>query len=796
MRVRVARLISRSKIALAVLGLVIAVQLLAVLPVLHEARELAERHVDDTTDRAGLVYDRYARSRADRLGLAVEAIAVDASLAQALSERNREAIESELSAQAERAGIRIAAVFDSAGDRIASIGPGEGLWSARATTRFIDRDAEAGIDSSVAFLEGQPYHTVTAPIEANAAGAMVGFALPIDRGFVQDVKALTGADVTIVSFGVGSKGVYATTLGEEELEIALAQVQLGISEDMAGASDRADGWTTNLRPYLEGAEDLYVALQARRVEPILAFGAGSYWLVGSLSLSLLLALAVAFGVSKSVAGQLGGFIEAARRISDGVYTQPVRSRSQDEFAGLARGFNAMQEAIAARERDIVRMARHHSLSGLPTREIMVTEVSDAITRSHRLAVINLALHGFDELASSLGLRTADRLIQLAADRLCDQLLHGELLAHLNLQEFALALPGATLEQAKSRVSDIQTLLRSGIALGNANIALQLRAGIAMYPQDGVSASELLRCAAIARNNASHHMGSIGVYEFKQEERALELIQIVGDFPRALRDRELWLEFQPKIDCNTLALCGAEALARWHHPKLGRLPPDVFVEAIERAGGVSQLTQWVLEEAMLALVRWAREGLEPTISVNISADDLIDGYLPPFLETLCNRYAVAPGALTLEVTESSIMQDVESSLAVIGAVRELGCRISIDDFGTGHSSLAQLKRIPVDELKIDKSFVLNIGDRRDEAVVRTAIELAHKFGLSVVAEGVEDEACLIRLQQLGCEAAQGFYFSRSLASEAFVAWAKSWASGAGADIVSLVDKSVSGKKSRA
>jgi EAL domain-containing protein (putative c-di-GMP-specific phosphodiesterase class I) len=323
---------------------------------------------------------------------------------------------------------------------------------------------------------------------------------------------------------------------------------------------------------------------------------------------------------------------------------------------------------------------------------------------------------------------------------------------------------------------------------NANISVQIRAGVALFPDHGINASELLRCAGIARGHASHHLGSVGIFEQGQEERSLERIRIVGDFPRALENRELWVAYQPKVDCDSLGLSGAEALVRWNHPELGNLAPDTFIDAIEQAGGISQLSRWVLEEAANTLSVWRAQGLAISMSVNISADDLIDDYLPSFLKTLAERFAFDPASLTLEVTESSIMHDFESSLAVVVAIRELGFRVAIDDFGTGHSALAQLKRLPVDELKIDKSFVLNIADQRDEAVVRTAIELAHKFDLTVVAEGVEDEASLIRLQQLGCETAQGFFISKGLPRDEFLAWARAWNAGEGADIVSLTAQS--------
>ena len=503
-------------------------------------------------------------------------------------------------------------------------------------------------------------------------------------------------------------------------------------------------------------------------------------------LALLVTAAVAACLAGTVTRPIRRLVAAARRMADGVYGQPLTVRSEDEFAELAYGFNAMQDAIASREQHIVHMAHHDSLSGLPTREIIVSQMRDALATVERLAVVNFVLHRFDELAASLGHNTADQLIRLVAGRLRDRLEDGQILGHLNRQEFIFVLPGADQNAAEALVLEIQSMLRSGLAVGNANIAMQIRAGISHCPEHGNDASKLLSCAGVARGKARHHQGSCGFYEPGQEERPRQLIRIVGDFPRALLNGELWVEYQPKVVCDSGELVGAEALVRWQHPTLGRLPPDEFVAAIEQTGGISQLTRWVLAEATRTLAGWHAAGLEISLSVNVSADDLIDNELPAWLVELCARQGVEPEWLTLEITESAIMHDVESSLAVIASLRSHGFRIAIDDFGTGHSALAQLKRLPVDELKIDKSFVTNIGDSRDEAVVRSAIDLAQQFGLTAVAEGVEDEACRVRLVRLGCEIAQGYLFSRALPAREFPVWARAWQAGAGADIVSLVE----------
>ena len=783
MRFRIPSFSFRTRVVLLAV-LLVAIQLGTLIPVVGSIKGVQEKQARETVDLAGDAYAEYMQNRITALTGIVDVLVKDAPFRESIAFDTGD-IEDMLRNHTERVGSLAAAVFDMNGVLRASIRSGSALRSSKALAHFASDPGANEPFHSIAFIDNAPYLTVSLGIReaitAPEAFAWVTLGFPIDETLATDISSLTRLETTFVTFGVGRTIRYATTLEPELREAAFEGVHLGEHEQSVWGTE----YITQLRPVLSESDGLYVALQKPMQEAMQHYFALRDVVLVITALALLGTIGAAFWLSRMVTRPIGRLVDAARRMAEGIYSQPITIRTRDEFAVLAQGFNSMQEAIANREQDIVHMAHHDSLSGLPTREIVVGEIRDAINDIDELAVVNFVLHRFDELASSLGHRTADRLIQLVAGRLRDQLGDGQILGHLNHQEFVLALPGADLNEAETKLHEIQSMLRSGLAVGNANISLQVRAGVSLYPDHGINASELMRCAGIARSHASHHLGSFTVYESGQEEKSLELIRIVGDFPKALQNRELWVEYQPKIDCESLALSGAEALVRWEHPKLGRLPPDTFVGAIEQAGGISQLTRWVLEETAATLAAWRSYGLEVSMSVNISADDLMDDYLPSFLKALCARHGLDPRSMTLEVTESTIMHDVESSLEVVTALREQGFRIAIDDFGTGHSALAQLKRLPVDELKIDKSFVLNMGDQRDEAVVRTAIELAHKFGLSAVAEGVEDEACLMRLKQLGCETAQGFFFSKSLRADDFVAWARRWAAGEGADIVTLV-----------
>jgi EAL domain-containing protein (putative c-di-GMP-specific phosphodiesterase class I) len=247
-----------------------------------------------------------------------------------------------------------------------------------------------------------------------------------------------------------------------------------------------------------------------------------------------------------------------------------------------------------------------------------------------------------------------------------------------------------------------------------------------------------------------------------------------------------LYFQPKLELATGEIYGAEALVRWQHPELGLLFPDAFISAVEQAGSIAHLTRWVLREAVARCAAWHKQGVRLGIAVNISVDDLTDEYLPYYLLEITQKHQLAPHTLTLEVTESAIMHNVQKSLAVVNVIHELGFRLAIDDFGTGHSALSQLRRLPVDELKIDKSFVMQNGDAKDDAILRATIDLAHQLGLTVVAEGVEDDAAMVRLAALGCEHVQGYGIGKPIPHEQFLQWLSQHRGGGRPTVVPIVD----------
>jgi EAL domain-containing protein (putative c-di-GMP-specific phosphodiesterase class I) len=298
------------------------------------------------------------------------------------------------------------------------------------------------------------------------------------------------------------------------------------------------------------------------------------------------------------------------------------------------------------------------------------------------------------------------------------------------------------------------------------------AGIALFPGHGDTPDLLLRRADVALVQAADASSGVALYDAGRDPYQPERLALIGELRRAIDGGQLTLHYQPKVDMASGTLTGVEALVRWDHPRLGRLPPDRFIPLAEQSGSINALTRWVLREAMRQAYAWQRLGLDLTIAVNLSAKNLQNTELTDQLGRMLSSSGMAADRLVLEVTESAIMTDeprVQESLARLDA---RGVEIAIDDFGTGYSSFANLRRLPVSEIKIDKSFVSNVTTSdEDRMIVASIVELGHNLGLSVVAEGVENDAIWDVLSGLRCDVAQGYYLSRPLPAGDLLAWSR-------------------------
>ena len=771
----------RHKILMLAVALVFVTQLVMLVPVLDLISRDSDAQADRTVGLAGTVFEQYMRNRSDNQLTNVGLIASDYPFRTVVTAGDEATIRSVLRNHAGRVKASVAAVLNL--DGTVKVGA---TVDERPVPAFPAEDfaaIEDGTRHSLMDIGGVPYQTVTVPVKAPDTRAYVMLGFAIDYSLATQLKDLTGLDVSFLSSSGIEPRVLTSTLPTEVRHSALA----GLDPQRADAQRTgtgADAHVSLVRPFTEDSDGVYVVMQLSQSVAAASYRRVRNFLYAITGLSLLLAISGSFWLARTVTRPVHDLAEAARRMREGVYNEPINIRTSDEFGELAGSFNAMQQAIADRERRIVHQAHHDSLSGLPNREAVVAHLRDAIERHDKLAVVSLGLDRINGIVSSLGHRAGDEVVKLAAAALRSRLRDTEVLGHLSAHEFVVGLPGRDAREAVEWIEFQADALRAGVRVSNANISLQATGGVACYPEHSEDAAELCRRASSARSEALARHQTAAIYRLGQDDRSLQQIRIVGDLPRALREGELRLYMQPKLDLTTGEIYGAEALVRWQHHELGLLFPDAFISAVEQAGSIAHLTRWVLREAIGRCAAWRNQGVILSVAVNISVDDLTDEYLPYFLLELMQKHHLAPHMLTLEVTESAIMHNVQKSLAVVNCIHELGFRLAIDDFGTGHSALSQLKRLPVDELKIDKSFVTRTDDAKDDAILRATIDLAHQLGLTIVAEGVEDDATMSRLKAMGCEHAQGYGIGKPMPQEQLLSWLTQRRSGGRSSVVAL------------
>lgn len=421
------------------------------------------------------------------------------------------------------------------------------------------------------------------------------------------------------------------------------------------------------------------------------------------------------------------------------------------------------------------LADHDSLTGLLNRDafMRLLELEIAQHAGSEFAVLLLDLNRFKDINDTLGHSTGDRVLREIGQRLhqtlADQDAH---VARLGGDELVVlvrngARPGA-IEQLGER---LQACFQPSMLLEGLSLDLSASMGAALYPQDARTATELMRCADIAMYAAKRELRAFCRYVPLMDSFTPESLALKSAFARALREGELSLVYQPKVQLQDGSLAGLEALARWEHPELGSVAPARFVPLAESTELIHEFTQFVLESAIRQVARWRAAGTAVPVAVNISANNLLDQGFVDRIARLLQDAGVPAHLLELEITESAVMRQPETMLKRLQAIRELGVRLAIDDFGTGYTALAYLKRLPVHALKIDKTFIVNLdGDQADQRIVLSAIQLAHGFGMSVVAEGVETAEVAERLRDYRCDQAQGFHFAQPMtAAEVSAHW---------------------------
>jgi diguanylate cyclase (GGDEF)-like protein len=462
-----------------------------------------------------------------------------------------------------------------------------------------------------------------------------------------------------------------------------------------------------------------------------------------------------------------------RRVVLAVYVVLVVSLCWVAIVGLL--LRRYHRRLVRQAADTQHVAMHDALTGLPNRALFADRLGHALAGVRRhgtsLAVLLVDLDRFKEVNETLGHDHGDRLLTEVADRLVRSFREGDTVARLAGDEFAVLLPDATEAVATDLARRALRSLEQSFAIGDASIDVETSIGLTMAPQHAGTVEELMRCADLALWSAKERKTGVVAYEPAATVTQPNRLLLLGELRRALEQRDqLILHYQPKVSLNPTHLVGVEALVRWHHPTKGIVPPAEFIPIAESTGLINRLTAYVLEQAVRQAREWLSAGLSVPIAVNLSPRCLLDVDLVELVRGLLAEHRLPADLLRLEMTETAVMTNPALAMSTLTGLHEMGIRLSIDDYGTGYSSMAYLNRLPVDELKVDRSFVLNMLDNDNDAVlVRSAIDLGHNLGLTVVAEGVEKAEHVDALRDFGCDVAQGYHYARPMPPNEVTVW---------------------------
>ena len=445
-------------------------------------------------------------------------------------------------------------------------------------------------------------------------------------------------------------------------------------------------------------------------------------------------------------------------------------KAHNRAAEYQRELQSLNRELLSTNRDLETAALYDHLTGLPNRCLIQERMEQQLQISqrdrHPFSIVMIDLDRFKEVNDTLGHHVGDELLTQIGRRFTQMLRQSDTIGRLGGDEFAVILPGTDAGSARRVTRQLSAALDEPFSLKDATLTVDASMGIAAYPQHGNDVAELLRRADVAMYIAKRNREDCFIYDAKQDVHTLHRLSLMADLHQALNRDQVQLHYQPKLDLAGGTVVGVEALMRWNHPEHGAVAPDVFIPTLEQTGLIKRYTLWALETACAQRAAWDAAGYNLSMSVNLSMYNLRDTQLVEHIRGLQKKWGPPAGRLILEVTESAVMGDILHVSGIMDDLASIGVEFSIDDFGTGYSSLSHLKRLPVNELKIDRSFVMEMDqDPDDEIIIRSTIDLAHNMGLRVVAEGVESARTLDKLRKLGCDQAQGFHIARPASASA-------------------------------
>lgn len=770
----------RSQIAIVFLSLVLLIQLLGLVPMDFTI----DRHAKEAADKQMLLGERVfinlLQHDTQSLKQGAMLLAADYGFREAVATQDDETLKSSLLNHQQRIHAEVAFFYSLDSQKMTGT-----LALNPAEQQSIQQLITSQQTGQLQFVQLQhtPYQLVAVPVKAPIVIGWVVLGFKMDQRLASKLKTLSNLEISFIQKNTGNQWkMVASTLNPNIRNKLVSAIAKTHAQKMNLKTMTFDDEVYQLktRTLQQNRENALVAvMQGSVTENVKPFDELKWAMIGLTVLGLAIFAAVIVYVSKVITMPLTELLENAKEMAKGNYLKKIKSIRTDELGQLSQAFNEMREAISEREQKVHELAFGDELTGLANRLAYMQALNKAIIDHEKpqssLSVVVMNIDRFKQINITLGRDFGDDVLRHVAKTLKQLLPHQrDVVARLDADEFAVILHNTDQEKATTFASEVNQIFENPVRVNEQLIDLRMGIGIALYPTHASTEETLLHQAETAQQTSKQKKTGWIVYNSSLEIDQSDKLIMITELKEAIKQNQLLIYLQPKVNTKTRALVGAEALVRWIHPTKGMIFPDQFIPFAEHTGTISHITNWILEEACKVIVDFKKQLIPLSISVNLSTRDLNNMDLPNQIQSLLVKHGLGTKALRLEITESALMDDPLRAAGVVRKLSEQGIHISIDDFGTGYSSLAYLRELPVNELKIDKSFVMQMDSNdSDKAIVRSTIDLGHNLGLKVVAEGIETEETIKQLAEMGCDEGQGYYISKPMSVRDFGVWLERW-----------------------
>jgi len=729
-----------------------------------------KNQITTNINHAQHVFEQYLQEKEKLLATAARVLTADFGFKQAVTTKDADTITSVLLNHGQRIDADLMLLTDLQGRLISSSLTDFNLDSAqqRALKELLKEQSK----THFMILKNTLYQVLALPVKAPRPIAYTYVGFEIDSTVTNELKQLTGLDI---SFFSGNDKLLVSSMSFDQEEVAQTHL-----------TSATLPWFFWDRPAYEGRQFEVTTSKATPINVFLTADLSPTYkeydaLIATItiiaSLIMLAAILISGLFAKNLTSPLLQLVDVAKEYAKGQYDRvlPDKSMSQ-EMNTLFDAVSDMGKEINTREQHILHQARHDTLTELFNRHTFRQIIEEELHQSQNYLLIAINIRGFSNLNDALGIQIGDACLKALAKRLGNFDTDSKH-ARLDGDVFLSLIPIVGPEDASSSTQKFFEHLAKPLQLKSLALNLKFWSGITVYPRDSNNDPQaIFRRTMIALDASEKENQPIRYYQEGEEEARLERLNIVETLKEALTldDGQLYMNYQPKLNLKTGKIDKVESLIRWQHPKLGFVSPEVFISYAEQTGIIFELTSWVVNTVLTQLADWQQQGIIIEAAINISAQDLSHPDFHMNLMQASSEHNVSPEHITLEVTERDLMQDEEQAVALLVDLKKSGYTISVDDYGIGQSSLAKLKQLPVDELKIDKSFIMELSNSEtDQIIVGSTITLGHRLGLSVVAEGLENDESLELLKSMSCDHIQGYFIARPMAQDAFIDWLRDY-----------------------